>query len=215
MGDIPVKTNRATHIHRAFLRLATVCLILLKLYLLYLLCKSIDRLVELHGGTVAVESAGVGRGATFTVRLPLMPIRATNPQNSQSAGSSPDLNGIQVLVVDDEPDSREFVAFVLEQAGATVLTATTAAEALSRLIRSKPDVLLSDIGMPEMDGYMLIQVRALPPEQGGQVSAIALTAYAGDFNQQQALQAGFQQHLSKPIEPERLIQVISGLIESA
>jgi CheY-like chemotaxis protein len=107
------------------------------------------------------------------------------------------------------------VAFVLEQAGATVLTATTADEALTLLIRAKPTVLLSDIGMPEMDGYMLMQqVRALPSEQGGQVRAIALTAYAGDFNQQQALRAGFQQHVSKPIEPERLIQVISSLIKA-
>jgi CheY-like chemotaxis protein len=154
-------------------------------------------------------------GATFTVRLPLMPIQTIAHQNGQSSEPSSDLNGIQVLVVDDEPDSREFVAFVLEQAGAKVLTATTAAEALTMLIRSEPNVLLSDIGMPDMDGYMLMQhVRALPPEQGGQVLAIALTAYAGDFNQQQALRAGFQRHVSKPIEPERLIQVISSLIKS-
>ena len=176
----------------------------------------VRNLVELHGGTVRVESPGAGMGAIFTVRLPLMPIQPSANQNSQSSEPSSDLNGIQVLVVDDEPDSREFVAFVLEQAGATVLTATTAAEALTMLIRSKPTVLLSDIGMPDMDGYMLMQrVRALPPEQGGKVPAIALTAYAGDFNQQQALQSGFQQHVSKPIEPERLIQVISSLINSA
>jgi CheY-like chemotaxis protein len=176
----------------------------------------VRNLVELHGGTVGVESPGVGMGATFTVRLPLMAIQASANQNGQSSKPSSDLNGIQVLVVDDEPDSREFVAFVLEQAGANVLTATTAAEALTMLIRSEPNVLLSDIGMPDMDGYMLMQhVRALPPEQGGQVLAIALTAYAGDFNQQQALRAGFQRHVSKPVEPERLIQVISSLIKSA
>ncbi|MBD1833287.1 PAS domain S-box protein [Cyanobacteria bacterium FACHB-472] len=170
-------------------------------------------LVELHGGTVRVESRGVGMGATFTVKLPLMPIQATINQNSQSSEQSANLNGIQVLVVDDEPDSRELVVFVLEQAGAKVMSAGTSAEALTMLIHSKPTVLLSDIGMPDMDGYMLMQqVRALPAEQGGQVRAIALTAYAGDFNQQQALQAGFQQHLSKPIEPERLLRAISRLL---
>ena len=93
---------------------------------------------------------------------------------------------------------------------------STASEALTMLRRSQPNVLLSDIGMPDMDGYMLMQqVRALPPEQGGQVRAIAFTAYAGEFNQQQALRAGFQRHVSKPIEPERLVQVISSLIKSA
>ncbi|MEP0874192.1 response regulator [Trichocoleus desertorum AS-A10] len=125
------------------------------------------------------------------------------------------MNGIQVLVVDDEADSREFVAFVLEQAGAKVLTATTAAEALSLLMHSKPDVLLSDIGMPEMDGYMLMQqMRALPPEQGGQVPAIALTAYVGEVNQQQALAAGFQKHLSNPLDSQKLSHVIAHLIQS-
>ncbi|MBD2087740.1 PAS domain S-box protein [Coleofasciculus sp. FACHB-542] len=173
----------------------------------------VRNLVELHGGTVGVESPGTGMGATFTVKLPLMSMQAVTSQNNQSSEPASDLNGIQVLVVDDESDSREFVTFVLEQAGAKVMTATTAAEALTMLMRSKPNVLLSDVGMPQMDGYMLMkQVRALPTEQGGQVRAIALTAYAGDFNQQQALQAGFQQHLSKPIEPDSLVREISRLL---
>ncbi|MEP1075212.1 PAS domain S-box protein [Leptolyngbya sp. PL-A3] len=173
----------------------------------------VRHLAELHGGTVGVESLGVGMGATFTVRLPLMPTHISAYQHSRSSESSCELNGIQVLIVDDEPDSREFVAFVLGQAGALVMTAATADEALITLMQSKPDVLLSDIGMPDTDGYMLMQqVRALSPAQGGQVPAIALTAYAGDFNQQQALQAGFQQHVSKPVEPEVLVRAIANVL---
>ncbi|MEP0755736.1 PAS domain S-box protein [Trichocoleus sp. Lan] len=173
----------------------------------------VRNLVELHGGTIRAESPGTGMGATFTVKLPLIPIIMIANQNSQSSEPASDLNGIQVLVVDDDTDSREFVAFVLEEAGAKVMTAATATEALTMLMRSKPNVLLSDIGMPDIDGYTLMQqVRALPTEQGGQVLAIALTAYAGDFNQQQALRAGFQQHLSKPIEPESLVRAISRLL---
>ncbi|MGI0485841.1 PAS domain S-box protein [Pantanalinema rosaneae CENA516] len=174
----------------------------------------VRHLVELHGGQVEVTSPGVGLGAIFTVRLPLQLIQTTAEQNNQSSELSADLTGIQVLVVDDEADSREFVAFVLEQAKATVMTATTANEALSLLIQVKPDVLLSDIGMPEVDGYTLLQwVRALLPEQGGQIPAIALTAYAGELDQQQALSVGFQRHVAKPAEPEHLVRAILSLLE--
>ena len=178
----------------------------------------VRHLVELHGGTVAVASAGEGLGATFTVKLPLLRTenQGLKPENlalsPQSSALSP-LRGLQVLVIDDEADSRDFVAFVLEQAGASVTTAATASEGFLALTQSPPDVLVSDIGMPDIDGYMLIQqIRALPSEQGGQVKAIALTAYAGDFNQQQALQAGFQQHVSKPVEPEALVRAIQTLL---
>jgi len=173
----------------------------------------VRHLIELHGGTVHVESAGEDLGATFTVNLPL-----SNAENKQQAeyGSVPaatdsplPLQNVRVLVIDDDVDSREFVVFVLEQAGASVTVAATASEGFLALSQSCPDVLLSDIGMPDMDGYMLMrQIRALSPEQGGKIPAIALTAYAGDFNQQQALAAGFQQHLSKPVEPETLIRAI-------
>jgi CheY-like chemotaxis protein len=126
------------------------------------------------------------------------------------------LQGIKVLVVDDTTDMREYVAFVLEQEGAEVVAVASAAEALATLAQFQPTVLVSDIGMPDMDGYMLMrQVRQLPSEQGGQVPAIALTAYVGELNQKQAIAAGFQRHLSKPIEPTTLIAAIVDLIQNA
>ncbi|MBD2115229.1 MULTISPECIES: PAS domain S-box protein [Cyanophyceae] len=174
----------------------------------------VRHLVELHGGTVRADSLGEDQGATFTIRLPLLQA-SLQVDRERSPQPSHDLNGIKIVVVDDEPDTRELVVFVLEQQGAQVITATSAHEALLVLPQAKPDVLLSDIGMPEMDGYMLIQqVRALAPEQGGQVPAIALTAYAGDTNQQQVIAAGFQRHISKPIDPQALVQAIAQLIHS-
>ncbi|MEP0776310.1 ATP-binding protein [Microcoleus sp. ZQ-A2] len=176
----------------------------------------VRHLVELHGGTVRAESPGEGQGATFVVRLPLMPTPLKANPDEGSPDQPLDLNGIKILVVDDETDSREFVAFLLEQQGAQVRAASSAHEALIALTQAKPDLLLSDVGMPDMDGYMLIQqVRALAPEQGGKIPAIALTAYAGETNQQQVIAAGFQKHISKPIEPEVLVQAISSLIRSA
>ncbi len=172
----------------------------------------VRQLVELHGGSVWAESQGEGRGATFTVRLPLMPIQQSHDPAPTFSSGSFDLTGIEALVVDDEPDSRDFTAFVMEQAGASVKTAASGAEAIALLMQSQIDVLLSDVGMPEMDGYMLMQhIRKLPPEQNGQVKAIALTAYAGDFNLQQALQAGFQRHIAKPVEPQALVETIATL----
>jgi PAS domain S-box-containing protein len=175
----------------------------------------VRHLVELHGGTVKADSLGEGQGATFTIQLPRWQAPLSVNQNERLPQQSHDLNGIKIVVVDDEPDTRELVVFVLEQQGAQVITATSAQEALLVLPQTKPDVLLSDIGMPEMDGYMLIQqVRALAPEQGGHVPAIALTAYAGDTSQQQVIAAGFQRHISKPIDPKGLVQAIAQLIHS-
>jgi CheY-like chemotaxis protein/two-component sensor histidine kinase len=177
----------------------------------------VRHLVELHGGTVQVDSPGEGQGATFTVRLPLIKDKSgrhkAEGNSSPLAPESSPLTGIRVLVVDDDTDSREFIAFVLEQLGAQVNTVTSAGEAIATLEQSQPNILLSDIGMPNMDGYMLMrQIRAMPPEQGGQILAIALTAYAGEIDRQQALAAGFQHHLAKPVEPNELVKVILNLL---
>ncbi|AFZ24593.1 PAS domain S-box [Cylindrospermum stagnale PCC 7417] len=173
----------------------------------------VRHLVELHGGTVQAQSLGVGQGTTFTVLLPLiLPLPETN-QESQQSRQSLDLSGVKILVVDDDVDTREFIAFLLEQYGASVRVVASAREVLTALTQSRPDVLLSDIGMPEEDGYMLIQqVRTLPPDKGGLIPAIALTAYAGEINYQQALKAGFEKHIPKPVEPDKLVEAISNLV---
>lgn len=175
----------------------------------------VRQLVELHGGTVFAESQGEGNGATFTVRLPLLKQQPENENNMDldeyMIQSSP-LAGLKIIVVDDDADSREFITFLLEQDGAEVIALPSALQALREFPHSKPDILVSDVGMPEMDGYMLMQqIRALPPDQGGKVPAIALTAYAGEVDKNQAIAAGFQQHIPKPIEPDQLVQAVAKL----
>jgi PAS domain S-box-containing protein len=167
-------------------------------------------LVELHGGQVKADSRGEGHGATFTVKLPLLPPHLTTEREQQPAKPSVDLKGTQILVVDDDSTTREFIAFFLELQGARVITAASAREAITVLTRFRPDIMLSDIGMPDMDGYMLMrQVRSLSPEQGGQVPAIALTAYAGEIDYRQAIAAGFQKHITKPVELDQLMEAIA------
>jgi CheY-like chemotaxis protein len=180
----------------------------------------VRHLVEMHGGTVWAESLGEDQGAIFTVRLPLIKDSAiikdkTNADPSTAATAFSPLMGIQILIVDDNADTRDFFSFVLEEFGAIVNAVASADEALQALAQSKPDILLSDIAMPEMNGYMLMQqVRAMEAETGGQqIPAIALTAYAGEIDQQQALAAGFQRHISKPIAPEELLIAISSLVK--
>ncbi|MEG3978594.1 response regulator, partial [Microcoleus sp. herbarium8] len=175
----------------------------------------VRHLVELHGGTVTSDSAGEGKGATFTVRIPLMPVQPpTIPAASAPPEKSFNLSGIRVLAVDDDADARDLVVFLLEDCGASVTAVSNATDALAALIVSLPDLLLSDIGMPDTDGYMLLrQVRALPAEQGGLVPAIALTAYAGEIDYRQALAAGFQRHLSKPLDPDKLLQTMLDLLD--
>ncbi|HEY9671757.1 MAG TPA: PAS domain S-box protein [Waterburya sp.] len=173
----------------------------------------VRHLVELHGGTVQADSPGEGQGATFTVSLPLMPLPTQTSQSKPPATPGVHLTGLRILVVDDEPDIRDIVSFIVEQAGAVVSVAACAPEALKLMKQPLPDVLICDIGMPDMDGYMLMRfLRTLPPSQGGKIPAIALTAYAGETNQQQALAAGFQQHIAKPVQPNDLVRAIAALV---
>ncbi|MEH2287013.1 hybrid sensor histidine kinase/response regulator [Nostoc sp.] len=178
-------------------------------------------LIEMHGGTVGAKSPGEDKGAIFTVRLPLIKDGATIEDDTKTDSStatftSSPLMGLQVLVVDDNDDTRDFFSIVLQQFGAIVTAVASGYEALQALTQSKPDILLSDIGMPEMNGYMLMQqVRTLEAKIGGKkMPAIALTAYAGEINQQYALRAGFQQHIVKPVAPEELLMAISNLVQS-
>lgn len=173
----------------------------------------VRHIVELHGGTVKAESLGEEQGATFTVMLPLIKINSQNHEIDRQSDNSPDLSGLKVLLVDDERDTRELIAFILEQSGAIVTQVASAVEALKVLPNLQPNLLLSDIGMPEVDGYMLMrQIRDMPSELGGKIPAIALTAYAAEIDYQQAIAAGFQQHITKPVEPGKLIRAIANLI---
>ncbi|WP_437318105.1 PAS domain-containing protein [Sorangium sp. So ce385] len=183
----------------------------------------VKNLVELHGGAVRATSAGVGKGTTFTVELPLGVAHAPaeggtdGPEVDARAsiddiGELSDLSGISVLFVDDALDTRDMVRTFVEERKARVRLAGSGEEALRLLELERPDVLVSDIGMRGMDGYELIRrVRALPQERGGDVPAVALTAYAGDEDRTRALLAGFQTHLAKPIQPTELLMAIGVL----
>jgi PAS domain S-box-containing protein len=173
------------------------------------------QIVELHGGIIWVESAGEGYGSTFALQLPgLDAVGASIEAASTLPLNAVPLAGIRALVVDDNADTLDLISFLLKTNGAIVTVATTAAEALQALESAVPDVLLSDIGMPDMDGYALIQaIRASDRSQN--LPAIAITAYAGELNQQSAIAAGFQRHIAKPIDSDQLIQTISGLVGSA
>ncbi|GAB1545211.1 hypothetical protein NUACC21_78870 [Scytonema sp. NUACC21] len=184
-------------------------------------------LTEMHGGSVRAHSQGEDLGATFTVSLPIIhnncqsqALSSIDPHSApyeETFDPTPHLplKGLRILIVDDEADIRELVAFILEESGSFVTVTKSAAEALAAIGKSVPDLLVCDIGMPNMDGYMLLrQIRASSPEQGSQIPAIALTAYAGEYNQQQALTAGFQMHISKPVDPDELLRAIASLVDS-
>ena len=184
----------------------------------------VKQVVELHGGTVRAKSPGLGQGATFIVSLPLTVVHPDAaplpPRRHPTADPVPvtietdmPIAGIRVLIVDDEPDARTLLRRLFEDRDAVVSTASSAAEAFAMLQADRPDVLISDVGMPDEDGYALIRrVRALPPERGGRTPAIALTAYARAEDRVRAVVAGFQHHLAKPIEPVELIVLVASLV---
>lgn len=181
-------------------------------------------LTELHGGTVRVKSDGEGMGATFTVSLP---IAAVIPEIAEKkkvyrdiANNSKEFNdseqvtltGVKILIVDDELDARELIKCVLEDASANVITAGSAHDAFNLITQQAPDILISDIGMPDEDGYEFIRkIRTLPSEKGGKIPAVALTAYARAEDRKRAMIAGYQMYLTKPVEPSELLAVISSL----
>jgi CheY-like chemotaxis protein len=174
----------------------------------------VRQIVEMHGGTVAAESPGEGQGSAFTVSLPLS--KGTAPVRAPSVPGGVEempLAGLQILVVDDDNDAREFQAFVLEQSGASVTAVASGVEALEVLDRFVPDLSICDIGMAQMDGYMLIQqIRSRSGDRGGTMRAIALTAYAGELDRRRAIESGFEAHLTKPVEPEQLVKAITQLV---
>jgi PAS domain S-box-containing protein len=181
----------------------------------------VRQLLELHGGTVRAYSEGEGKGATFTIKLPLMPVHVkpylgdrVHPTVELGVpfDNPPTLNGVRVLIVDDEVDSRELLVAALEECEAQVFAVASASEALKAVSQFQPDVLVSDIGMPLEDGYSLIcKVRQLSAEQGGEIPAIALTAYARAEDRMKAIASGFQMHIPKPVEPAELVTVVASL----
>jgi signal transduction histidine kinase/CheY-like chemotaxis protein len=180
----------------------------------------VKRLVDAHGGSVAVKSAGAGQGSAFTVKLPARAlvgaVAATGPSPAaagpRKSAAGPRLDGLRVLVVDDEADAREVVSEVLSGYGAEVHVVGSASEALERFTTIRPDVLVSDVAMPGADGHFLIRkVRSLPQGQGGRTPAVALTAYARSDDEQRAFAAGYQMHVPKPVEPVALATVVANL----
>jgi CheY-like chemotaxis protein/anti-sigma regulatory factor (Ser/Thr protein kinase) len=182
----------------------------------------VRHLVELHGGEVHAANRDGQPGAVFTVSLPRQGLRSDLPSALASPGlepgaawrqHAPRLDGVKVLVVDDEAEARELVAVTLQSCGARTIVAESAPEALRGLARERPDLIIADIAMPGEDGYELLsRVRSLPVEQGGSTPALALTAYAGPDDRLHVLRAGFQMHLAKPAHPAELIAAVASLV---
>lgn len=178
----------------------------------------VKQLVELHGGVVEAHSPGAGQGATFTVSLPLSPLRRSEIKDPESGRSSilderkVNLDGVRVLVVDDEPDARALIQRILRKYGAEVRLADSASAGIDALRAFRPHVLISDVGMPEIDGYQFMRaIRELDEQHGGRTPAIALTAFARSEDRMRAILAGYQVHVAKPIEPQELAVMVAAL----
>jgi PAS domain S-box-containing protein len=177
----------------------------------------VKHLVELHGGTVAARSEGDGLGSSFEITLPLATPLATSAVRGGDGTGEPAhplaLDAVRILLVEDEPDTREYLLRFLQASGASVMTARTAAEAVALYRLEPPDLLISDIGLPETDGYDLIQRLAREPTTTRPIPAIALTAYARPEDRERALQAGFQYYVAKPAEPATLLAIVGAVVK--
>jgi CheY-like chemotaxis protein/anti-sigma regulatory factor (Ser/Thr protein kinase) len=182
----------------------------------------VKHLIEQHGGTVRVDSEGEERGASFTIELPAANRQSPSSRPDRAPYSPPsplasdlqlrDLSRLRVLVVDDEPDARDLINRILSDCHASVRTAASADQAMKAIGEEIPDVLVSDLGMPDVDGFeLLARVRALGPEHGGDIPAVALTAFARSEDRLKALEAGFRAHISKPVEPSELIATVASM----
>ena len=175
----------------------------------------VKQLVELHGGSVSASSAGAHRGSTFRVRLPLATLQARSSTQLAEASArvvAVALNGLRILVVDDELDARTLVKSILERHGAEVVVVGSAAAALDEIAVRPPDVIVSDVSMPEEDGYSMIRkVRVLTKHQPKPIAAVALTAFARSEDRTRAVLAGFHSHVAKPVEPDELLVVVASL----
>jgi CheY-like chemotaxis protein/anti-sigma regulatory factor (Ser/Thr protein kinase) len=182
-----------------------------------------NHLVELHGGTIEAESAGAGQGATFTVRLPVRAVYTVQPEESKAEAAPPpagakSLAGVRALIVDDEEEARLLLTLMLQNYGAEAVAVSSGKDALELLawqtLDERFDVLICDIGMPKEDGYTVMRkVREEPPDKGGEIPAVALTAYGRAEDRLRALKAGFQMHVTKPVDPDELSVVILSLLK--
>jgi CheY-like chemotaxis protein/two-component sensor histidine kinase len=176
------------------------------------------QLVELHGGAIRVTSGGLNKGATFTVRIPMPAVRGSAPVKSAAlALETKPLLGAKILLIEDDAASREIMELLLRQAGADVVAVGTAASAMEEFARSRPTLLISDIGLPEIDGYSLLEnIRALEARgQSSPVPAIAMTAHAREEHRARAIEVGYNTHFSKPVDIERLISILADFVRDA